>query len=289
MKINSRCILCQISSLTKVLNGMDLAEEQRLPIVRDMLNHFANCSPDMSSPEAYLVPWERIVAENGGIDPLIEAKRKDDELGLSLLPMIRQEIDAAQDKFDTAMRYAIAANIMDPMPQHHGMTMDQVLKASAKTPLYADDSKELQKRLKKAKKILYMTDNAGEIAVDRLFIETMYELGITTPDKVTVAVRGFLANNDATMEDAERVGMTKIARVISNGDNAMGVLLDRCSAEFREAFYSADVIVSKGMGNFECLHDWREKPIFYLFITKCETVAEVSDSPLGSFLCMLRE
>lgn len=289
MKINSRCILCQIGSLTKVLNGMDLTEEQRLPIVRDMLNHFANCSPDMPSPEAYLVPWERIVAENGGIDPLTEAKRADDELGLSLLPMIRQEIDASEDKFDTAMRYAIAANIMDPMPQHHGMTMDQVLKASANTLLYVDDSKELQKRLKKADKILYMTDNAGEIAVDRLFIETMYDLGITVPGKVTVAVRGFLANNDATMEDAERVGMTKIAKVISNGDNTMGVLLDRCSAEFKEALYSADVIISKGMGNFECLHDWREKPIFYLFITKCETVAEVSDSPVGSFLCMLRE
>ncbi|MGI6151670.1 MAG: damage-control phosphatase ARMT1 family protein [Christensenellales bacterium] len=289
MKINSRCILCQISSLGKVLAGMDLTEEQRLSIVQDMLRHYANCDADMPSPEAYIAPWERIVAENDGIDPMLDAKRADDELGLSLLPMIQREIGAAEDKFDTAMRYAIAANIMDPMPQHHGMTMDEVLKTSANTPLFVDDSKELVERLKKAEKILYLTDNAGEIAVDRLFIETMYRLGITTPDKVTVAVRGHAANNDATMEDAERVGMTGIAKVIGNGDNTMGVLLHRCSEEFKEAVYAADVIVSKGMGNFECLHDWRDKPVFYLFITKCETVAELSGSPVGSFMCMLRE
>ncbi len=289
MNINSRCILCQISSLGKVLTGMDITEEQRTDIVKYMMNHYATCDQNLPSPEAYIAPWERLIAENGDVDPLLEAKRADDELGLSLLPMIQKEIDASDNKFETAMRYAIAANIMDPMPPPHGMTMEQVLRETAEAPLYVDDTSELMERLKKADSVLYMTDNAGEIAVDRLFIETMYKLGITTPGKMTVAVRGYMANNDATMENAERVGMTKIAKVISNGDNAMGVLLNRCNKEFKKALYSADVIISKGMGNFECLHDWREKPVFYLFITKCETVAEVSDSPVGSFMCMLRE
>ncbi|MGI6192913.1 MAG: damage-control phosphatase ARMT1 family protein [Christensenellales bacterium] len=287
MKLNSRCMVCQVNSLGKNILSLDLPEERKFALVQDVLRHYANCSMDMPSPEAYVAPWEHIYAANGGADPLKEDKRRDDELGLSLLPVIQKEIDEAEDKFDAAMRFAIAANILDPMPQH-GMTMDQVLKASAETPLYVDDSKELLNRLKRAERILYLTDNAGEIAVDRLFIENLIRLGITDAEKITVAVRGAPAGNDATMENAERVGLTKLVKVIGNGNGAMGVLLDYCNQEFLDALYGADIVVSKGMGNFESLHDWTGRPIAFLFITKCETVAELSGSPVGSFLCMLR-
>ena len=182
MKLNSRCMVCQVNSLGKNILSLDLPEERKFALVQDVLRHYANCSMDMPSPEAYVAPWEHIYAANGGADPLKEDKRRDDELGLSLLPVIQKEIDEAEDKFDAAMRFAIAANILDPMPQH-GMTMDQVLKASAETPLYVDDSKELLNRLKRAERILYLTDNAGEIAVDRLFIENLIRLGITDAEK----------------------------------------------------------------------------------------------------------
>lgn len=287
MKLNSRCMVCQVNNIGKIIQSLDLPEEQKLELVRFVLQHYASCPPGMSSVEADILPRRRILEANGGEDPLFADKRRDDELCLSLLPGIQREIDAAEDKFGTAMRYAIAANILDPMPQH-GMTVDQVLKNSAGTPLYVDDSKELIERLKKAGRILYLTDNAGEIAVDRLFLETMFRLGIAAPEKVTVAVRGAPAGNDATMESAERVGLTKVVKVIGNGNSAMGVLLDRCNQEFLDALYGADIVVSKGMGNFESLHDWTGRPIAFLFITKCETVAELSGSPVGSFMCMLR-
>lgn len=289
MKINRHCIICQINALGKTLAGLDLTEEQKFAELRKICAYYASCDAGRTPPETYIVPWERLVELNGGADPLKESKRADDELGMSLLPMIQAEIDASGDPFMTAMRYAIAANILDPLPQQHGMTMEQVLKETVRSPMFVDDSAELRRRLEKAKSVLYMTDNAGEVAVDRLFIETLYKLGLTSPDKVTVAVRGYMANNDAIMEDAERVGLTGVARVIGNGDDSMGVTLSRCSSEFKEALSSADVIISKGMGNFECLNDWREKPVFYLFITKCAPVAEASASPMGSFVCMLYE
>ena len=287
MKLNSRCMVCQVNNIGKIIQSLDLPEEQKLELVRFVLQHYASCPPGMSSVEADILPRRRILEANGGEDPLFADKRRDDELCLSLLPGIQREIDAAEDKFGTAMRYAIAANILDPMPQH-GMTVDQVLKASAETPLYVDDSKELLNRLKRAERILYLTDNAGEIAVDRLFIENLIRLGITDAEKITVAVRGAPAGNDATMENAERVGLTKLVKVIGNGNGAMGVLLDYCNQEFLDALYGADIVVSKGMGNFESLHDWTGRPIAFLFITKCETVAELSGSPVGSFMCMLR-
>lgn len=287
MNINSRCMVCQVNSLGRQILDLNLPEEKKFALMQDMFDLFARCEKDMPSPEVYMILWERILKANGGIDPLLDAKRKDDELCLSLLPAIQREIDAAKDKFDAAMRFAIAANVFDPMPQH-GMTVDQALKKSAGSPLYVDDSKKLLERLQKADRILYLTDNAGEIAVDRLFLENLFRLGITAPEKVTVAVRGSSASNDATMEDAERVGLTRLVKVIGTGNSAMGILLNHCSDEFMEALNAADIVVSKGMGNFESLHDWQGKPIAFLFITKCRTVAELSNSPVGSFLCVLK-
>ncbi len=126
--------------------------------------------------------------------------------------------------------------------------------------------------------MLYLTDNAGEIAFDRLVVDELKDFGC----RVTVAVKGGPSLNDALMEDAETVGMAETADgVITTGTDAVGISLSESSEEFVEAYEGADVILAKGMANWETLTEYRAPcPTLFLLRTKCEPVAEAVGAPL---------
>ena len=151
------------------------------------------------------------------------------------------------------------------------MTFDvfkALAEAAAKKPAI-DHSAILFKELEKASSVLYLGDNAGEIVLDKLFIET-----IKHPN-LYFAVRGSNIINDVTIEDAKKAGMTKNAKVVANGYDAPSTLLNRCSLEFREVFNKADIIISKGQGNLEGLTDVTNKKILFLLMVKCNVIAEM--------------
>ena len=128
-----------------------------------------------------------------------------------------------------------------------------------------------------AKEMLYLADNAGEIVFDRFLIE---QIG---PAKITFAVKGSPIINDATMEDARECGLTELVKVIDNGDNAPGTILESCSEEFVRRFEQADLIISKGQGNFETLSDV-DKNMYFILRAKCPVIAEHLDCPVGTMI-----
>jgi len=144
------------------------------------------------------------------------------------------------------------------------------LKEAAKD-LAVDDISKIYEVAQKAGKILYLTDNAGEIVFDTLLVEQLKNMGLT----VIVAVKGGPVINDATMEDAEISGMTKIAdKVITTGTDAVGLAPKEVSAEFMDFYESVDMVFAKGMGYAETLTEYKlEKLHALLFRTKCEPVA----------------
>jgi uncharacterized protein with ATP-grasp and redox domains len=171
---------------------------------------------------------------------------------------------------------AIAASVID-LGVKSTLDEDQVreaLRESCRIETLGDLA-EFQKQADQGGDILYLADNAGEIAVDRLLIE---ELG---PDRVTLAVRGNPVINDATIEDARAVGLHELVTVIDNGSDAPGTILDDCSAGFRERFRRADLVVAKGQGNFETLSD-TDCNIFFLLKVKCPVIATHIRLPLGT-------
>lgn len=141
----------------------------------------------------------------------------------------------------------------------------------------AGDPAALFEAAAKARSILYLADNAGEIVFDRILIEAL------PASRVTVAVRGGPVINDATLADAETAGIHEIATVIDNGSDAPGTLLAECSPEFRARFEAADLVIAKGQGNFETLSDTR-KHIFFLLSVKCPLVAAEVGAPVGSLV-----
>ncbi|MDD3250836.1 MAG: ARMT1-like domain-containing protein, partial [Smithellaceae bacterium] len=143
-------------------------------------------------------------------------------------------------------------------------------------PIFGD-LEAFKKSVARAKQILYLADNAGEIFFDRLLIE---QLGSA---KITLAVRGKPVINDATREDALASGMDEIALVIDNGSDAPGTILEDCSAEFRAHFDKADMIIAKGQGNYESLAN-EDRPIFFLFRTKCSVISRRSGYSIGTYV-----
>jgi uncharacterized protein with ATP-grasp and redox domains len=176
--------------------------------------------------------------------------------------------------FYNALRLSVAGNIIDygaaTVPDDIEVEIHQLLNQD----LAIDQVSVLEKEIRKSKKILFLGDNAGEIVFDKLLIEF-----INHPNLI-YAVRGEAIINDACMEDALQTGLTDVCRVITNGANAPSTLLELCSEEFLTHYHEADLIISKGMGNFEGLMNIKDKNIFFLLMAKCKPIADLLNVPV---------
>jgi uncharacterized protein with ATP-grasp and redox domains len=210
-------------------------------------------------------------------DPFLEEKIRSNHIALELYQTWKPKVLQTENPFDLALRLSVAGNVMDygvNRPFDIAQTIAQVLAAE----FAVDDSVSLKESIKKANHILYLGDNAGEIVFDKLFIETMMH------PNVTYVVRGLPILNDATLADAVAVGMEQVADVISSGYDAPSTILNKCCKTFLEEYKKADLIISKGQGNFEGLMNEHDSRIFFLLMAKCDVIAEVLQVEKGSFI-----
>ena len=230
----------------------------------------------------------RMVAEGlGDADPYRETRLFFDREMLRLLPQLRKHIAQSEDPLRAAVRAAIAGNLIDLAALGGEVTLERAMQKVEdveREGLYFDDCDGLDAALKNARTLLVLGDNCGEIAMDRLLIETIRRL--YPQIEVKYSVRGSAVVNDVTYEDAAAVGMDEVAEVIDNGDCLLTTLLCRASEDFRREFYAADVIIAKGMGNYEGLYNCDRGNIWFLMIAKCSVIARMSGAPKGSILCM---
>jgi uncharacterized protein with ATP-grasp and redox domains len=273
---DQRCVECQYKSFERLMNKFQMDESLRNEFV-DFYNKEIRGLAVKTTPEIHRVlnrEFCRLISNN---DPYSEEKQVSNRLMLQLYKHFRTEVLEAMNPFKTALKLSIAGNIMD-----YGVAQDFDIHKTIDTVLGADfaidHSVELEKRIKSAKKILYLGDNAGEIVFDKLFIELIMHPGLT------FAVRGSAVLNDALEIDAREVGMDMVADVINNGYDAPSTVLSECSPEFLEVYNEADLIISKGQGNFEGLMDENDPRIFFLLMVKCDVVAEKMSVPQGSFV-----
>jgi uncharacterized protein with ATP-grasp and redox domains len=195
---------------------------------------------------------------------------------MELLPTLRAKVEAAKDPLLMAARLAIAGNVID-MGVDGSLTeadVREALEQALKEPFFAEEDR-FREAISKAKSILYLADNAGEIVLDRLLVEQLLL------NQITLVVRGSPVLNDATLIDAQMVGLDKIVEVIDNGSDAPGTILGDCNQEFRQRFAKADLIIAKGQGNFETLSN-EPGNIFFLFKVKCAVIADLVNQPIGT-------
>ena len=202
-------------------------------------------------------------------DAYAEPKRKYNRFLLDREEAIGGVIAQSGDPFLVGLKYAITGNYIDfgAMSDVNEKKLTELLEDHGKIELDAGEICHLREELASAKRLVYITDNAGEIVLDKIFIRTMKELWLTLD--VTVIVRGFPTLNDATKEDTEYVELDKVVPVLSNGTDIPGTPLKEISKKALEAVEQADLCIAKGQGNFESLRGCG-KNIYYLFLCKCE-------------------
>jgi len=221
---------------------------------------------------------DRIIKKvSGNLDVYAEKKNASNQIALALLPPLKKMIEkepTQEGKFRKACLATIVGNIIEFDIPGHDVNLDQIgqLISDAEKDLAVDDISEILKEAKRAKKILYLTDNAGEIAFDKLLVAELKKIGA----KVIVAVKGGPILNDATLNDAKAVSMYEVAdEVITTGTDAVGLPLpEEQSEEFIKAYDNADIVLAKGMGYAETLTEIKlKKPHAFLLRTKCNPVA----------------
>lgn len=207
-------------------------------------------------------------------------KSRSNRLIYSQYQMWRHRVDLDRNSLHMAIKLAVIGNIIDygahSVPKDVISHIDILMNKAFKI----DQSDELILAIKNAKSILYLGDNAGEVVFDKLLIRTMRH------SKVTFAVRGKAVLNDVTLEDANQIGMSEVAILLSNGSDAPSTLLDECSDEFKEVYSNADLIISKGQGNFEGLMMDKDPRCYFLLIAKCKPIAEMLDVNEGDLVVM---
>jgi uncharacterized protein with ATP-grasp and redox domains len=263
-----RCFFCFTKAFEKLLAKEDIPNQAKNSFTRDMIALYQNKWDELYSPEFSRELHIILRSYTHNPDPYKEEKRLNNDQAMNLIVESEKLVNQSDDSFQTALRIAIAGNIIDFAANDNFnilLTIDKALNSG----FAIDHSKQLKKELEKARSVLYLGDNAGEIVFDKLFIETIQH------PNLTYVVRGGPVINDATMEDAEYIGMKNIARVISSEYDAPSTIIHKSGKLFREYFSDADLIISKGQGNLEGLLPLNDKRIFFLLIVKCNVIAEL--------------
>jgi len=273
MKTSVDCLVCFMDQALRVARISSPDEGVQLAVVREVASLLPKMKMALTPPENSMAVYAAIAGITACPDPYLAIKKMSNDQALAILPELSKEVTESKIPLITALRLAIAGNIID----YGAMRSFDVAAAltRARTIPFAIDAGnqllELVGRLPEKANVLYLADNCGEIVYDSLVIRCLADLGL----EVTVAVKAGPIINDALVADALACGLDQFARIITNGTACPGTPLPMCSAEFLHAFQNADLVISKGQGNFETLSEAVSEtkgPIFFLLTIKCPVV-----------------
>ena len=291
MKVEAECAACivnrGIAEAIEATTNPALRFRAMVELLRLLSREFKPTAvpADLGTKRDRLI--KRITGNN---DPYKRSKRISNEKAMKLLPYARKIVEEGytqRDRFKKACLCAIVGNIIEFDIPGHKFTFSSLRKLfrNAGKDMVIDDTSEIYELAKKAYTILYLTDNAGEIVFDALLVEQLKNMSVT----VIVGVKGGAILNDATLEDTEVSGMSKIAdRIITTGTDTVGLVLKEFPKEFLEVYGSVDMVFAKGMGYAETLTEYKlKKPHVLLFRTKCNPVANFFGVPRGKNVAKL--
>jgi uncharacterized protein with ATP-grasp and redox domains len=278
LEVDGRCTDCMLRNFDRLMVQFPISQDARQDFFQTF-NHTMAHGANKLIPEIHRILSQKYTQLVGIEDLYLDEKNRSNELALDLYREFKPQVLASSNPFNMALRLSIAGNIMD-YSQGAEFDIQETIEKVLHSAFAIDQSIELEKKIKQAKKILYLGDNAGEIVFDKLFIEMIMH------PNLTYVVRGGAALNDVLLSDAQQVGIDLVADVISNGYNASSTILDKCSDEFLKIYHEADLIISKGQGNLEGLIDANDPRIFFLLMVKCDVMAERIGVDKGSFVVM---
>ena len=274
---NYECIQCHLGRHLKIARSLG-TEEQATAFARDLMGLYLSAPEDVGSP--WFGPGTQdLLEKHYGVprDRFVEEKAQSNRFVLARMDQIREKVVTAADPVYAGLQIAILGNYIDFAALQGEISfekLDQMLEDASKMELDQDTYAALCADFEKGKKLLYLTDNAGEIGFDRIFAEEIHK---KYPNlEITFCVRGGPALNDATREDAAAMGIP--FPVIDNGTRIAGTDLNQLGAEAKAALESADVVIAKGMANTETMYGC-DYNVYYAFLVKCPRFMTVFQKP----------
>ncbi len=278
MQLHPDCVVCLFQQALRIAKATTDDQQKQWEILNRLAKEMADL-PVTTIQVKVAGRIRQIVAETTGeTNPYQEQKQHYNDIALKLYPHLQKLVKNSQDPLLTAIRIAIAGNIVD-FGIGDTFDLEKTVDDSLNQEFAIFDYEQFRQQLAGAQQILYLADNTGEIVFDRLLVETLQKQG----KQVTVAVRGGSVLNDATLEDASYVGLDEICEVIGNGAALPGTVFSETSSRFQQRFHQADLIVSKGQGNFEGLSDV-DAPLMFLLKAKCSPIAQELGVEPGSMV-----
>lgn len=256
--------------------------ERALAAVREKLREF---TADRAPIEMAADIHDIVRRMSGQADPYAAIKEASNEVCASYVSLIDIWMSDTRDPLTTAVKLSIAGNLIDfgafSTETFDREQLTKTLHAVVSESLTGDTPDDMMRAVDAARRILFIGDNAGECFFDRALLMCLPR------DRLTYAVRGRPVLNDATRADAETAGIHRLCPVIDTGDATPGILLERSSAEFVDAFESSDLVIAKGQGNYESLSGRDDRAYIFLARVKCDAIAADIGYPVGSNILRL--
>lgn len=286
MKVSTKavCIVCILEDIYGGTDTISLSEDKKEEILRETITMLNNKFETKNVPSTYITEAHRILKKiSHKEDPFKKQKLICNDVGLKVAELVDAELKTKHEEFERfyfLAKWAITGNLIDIRTAGTSYTLtgsdlyNQLLK-TFKEKLAVDELKSIFKLVKNSKKILYILDNVGEIALDQLFIRELKRYG----NYVVVAARGGPLTSDATVDDLSYIGLDKIAnKIITTGSDTLGLILAEASQDFLHEMEEADIIIGKGQANFYTLSTYRSnfpREVVTLFRTKCDCISSL--------------
>lgn len=284
MKIDKACVDCIVNQSYRVCDAINASEELRELITSSVTRMSKDFSYDETPPEIASVVYEKMAQMANKEDLYDEVKAASTQKALSYLPLLEVKLLNSHDKLLTATKIAVAGNVID-LAAAVEFDLEEELKKVFDTDFAHDDFDKLRAQLQVAKSVLVIGDNVGEHIFDYLFIKTLKEI---YPDaSYLYMVRGKPIINDVTIKEAKKAGFHKLCTLVDSGVDTPGFAYSRANSEAQILFDSVDLVISKGMGNYECMNDTHKTNVCFLLKVKCEVVASSLEKKLGDIICKM--
>ncbi len=281
MKMEPECFACFFKQAHRLMNYLNLSRKKQIDILKKVGNFLINIEDFSKSPAFYSsFMYDIVYKEANVIDPYKTIKKKYNKRILGIYSTLKNIVETSNDPIHTALKLSAVGNSMD-LGVDTSVNISKYLKNIKDVKFAIDDYTIFKRMLKQSKKIMLLADNTGEIILDKLLLETINKNG---KYEIIVGVRGKPIINDVTIQDAKDVEFQDAVKIISNGNEMVGTILEQCSKEFMSYFNSSDIIISKGQANFESLNTVKKHNIFFLFKSKCNPVSKYLNVPLDSLI-----
>lgn len=285
MKLDFKCISCHINQVLKISDILGLDDRQKEKTMRKVLFYLHSADYNRTNPELLKETWDIIRENIRTEDPYQAIKSRYNRKILELENEITEIINRNENPLKTALKISILGNLIDFAGKNRvdDKAILKRIRDVDREVISKDQSDRLIDLLMKSETLLFIGDNCGEIVLDKILIKYIQQYNPLL--KIYYGVRGMPIINDSTEEDALEVGMDAYATVISNEDGSPGTILDKTGEAFNRLFHEADLIISKGQGNFESLIDSNRNNLFFLFMIKCDVAARMIGGERNQIVC----